>query len=55
MCQCQYEMLYFVRPNYVTQWSTVYVYGGPYANMELVYTGGGLWTPAFYTGNFTIQ
>ncbi len=46
---------YFVRPNYITQWSTVYVYGGPYANMELVYTGGGLWTPAFYTGNFTIQ
>ena len=42
-------------PNYITQWSTVYVYGGPYANMELVYTGGGLWTPAFYTGNFTIQ
>jgi hypothetical protein len=46
---------YFVRPNYITQWSTIYVYGGAYANMELVYTGGGLWTPAFYTGNITIQ
>ncbi len=42
-------------PNYITQWSTVYVYGDAYASMEVVYTGGGLWTPAFYTGNFTIQ
>ena len=42
-------------PNYLTQWSTVYVFGDAYASLELVYTGGGLWTPAFYTGSFTIQ
>jgi hypothetical protein len=42
-------------PNYITQWSTAYVFGNAYATIELVYIGGGLWNPAFYTGSFTIQ
>jgi len=46
---------YFVRPNYITQSSTVYVFGSAYANIELVYAGGGLWVPAACTGSFTIQ
>jgi len=45
----------YILPNYITQWSTVYVYGAAYANIELVYTGGGLWIPTSYSGNFTIQ
>jgi len=45
----------YTMPNYITQWSTVYVYGAAYANIELVYTGGGLWIPTSYSGNFTIQ
>ena len=45
----------YTRPNYITQWSTVYVYGDAYANIELVYAGGGLWVPCSYSGTFTIQ
>ena len=45
----------YTLPNYITQWSTVYVYGDAYANIELVYAGGGLWVPCSYSGTFTIQ
>ena len=45
----------FTLPNYITQWSTVYVYGAAYASIELVYTGAGLWAPTSYSGTFTIQ
>jgi len=45
----------YTLPNYITQWSTVYVSGDAYANIELVYAGGGLWVPCSYSGSFTIQ
>ena len=45
----------YTLPNYITQWSTVFVYGDAYANIELVYAGGGLWSPCSYSGSFTIQ
>ena len=46
---------YFVKPNFITANSIVYVYAGAYANLELVYMGVGLWVPAFCTGSFSIQ
>jgi|GEM_PF-1540276 len=42
-------------PDFKTQWSTVYVFGSAYANMELIYAGGGLWIPVSYSGTFTIK
>ena len=50
-----YSGYLYVLPNYITQWSTVYVYGSAYSNIELIYAGNGLWVPVSYAGSFTIQ
>ena len=51
----QYGGFLYALPNFITQWSTKYVYGAAYSSINLIYNGGGLWIPSSYTGSFTIQ